>query len=243
MKRIFRIDLGGYGGELTIGTVSSKFVEYWKGKMPGHFDDSYLSKPLINHLKALKWGDKNFDGLDQKSPKILEQDFQPPWNKIDDIEHLWGVYADCDLKVTEVSEIGGDDINNIEDFESNAALYSREAYFESEKPKKSSISNGDDFHPVLLVHNSEKGHFGSVFVEAENGQDFDPKKFSFGQCENNYFEIIDSCFYDYKKLEINTDWISTSEKNGYFAMVGYMNLRYHDKIEKYTEQYIKTNCL
>jgi hypothetical protein len=120
-------------------------------------------------------------------------------------------------------------------------LYSREAYFEADLPDKSNIGKEDDYQPVLLVHNSEKGNFGSVFVETENGKDFDPQEFAFGQCENNYFEIIDSFYYDGKKLAVNMDWVSTSEKNGFFVMVGYFNMRYHDKKEKYTKEYLKEN--
>ena len=105
-------------------------------------------------------------------------------------------------------------------------------------------SNEEDidknYSPVLLVHTSEKGNFGCVFVETLNGDNFEPEKFSYGVCENNYSEFIDKCFYVKKSLEIDTDFSdSSSSSSGDHAMVGYLDTTYHKPKEYYTDEYLE----
>ena len=47
-------------------------------------------------------------------------------------------------------------------------------------------------------------------------------------------EFIDTVWYDKKELETDYDYIDTTCK-GYYAGVGYMNTKWHDKGEKYIE--------
>jgi hypothetical protein len=246
MKRIFRIDIGNYGGELTIGSVTSDFVEYWKSKIEnGDFQTPGSSSKLISHLKGLEWGDE--EDIDAESPKLRNQEDQPPWSDVDDVEHLWGPYGDSTFKVTEVTGMKDDEKynrDNEQSFKPSGSIYVRETYFEEGLPEASEHLSQDEIDkyviPVLLVHPAEKGSFGCVFVETENGEEFDPQKFSFGICENNYFEVIDRFYYNRKELDIDTDWSST-RINGEHAMVGYFNMKYHDSEDKYTEGYLKEN--
>ena len=47
-KRIFRVDFGRYGGEVTVGRVSPEFVKYFIDKDEGD---------LIEYLQNLEWND------------------------------------------------------------------------------------------------------------------------------------------------------------------------------------------
>jgi hypothetical protein len=245
MKRIFRVDFGNYGGELVIGKVSDEFVKYWKDKIiNGQMNHPENSSKLVNHLRELEWGDEN---IDIESPKIKKGDHIPPWNEIDDFEHLWTPYADGGFTVTEVTGLTGDEKyteGSGEEFEPYGCIYSREVYLDDFSPQKFSNESQEDidknYSPVLLVHTSEKGNFGCVFVETLNGDNFEPEKFSYGVCENNYSEFIDKCFYVKKSLEIDTDFSdSSSSSSGDHAMVGYLDTTYHKPKEYYTDEYLE----
>lgn len=247
MNRVFRVNFGGYGGELVIGKVQSKFVEYWKQRiLNGEMNHPENSAGLVNHLRGLEWGDED---VDDQSPSLREEGVNPAWNEVDDIEHLWAAYADGGFTVAEVTGLEGDERHfggDAQPFEHQGSLYSREAYFYGDLPEASNHLSQKDieahFVPVLLVHTSEKGDFGCVFVETEDGADFDPKKFSFSICENNYCEIIDRCFYDRRECEAETGFSSTSSSvSGDHAMVGYFNAKYHDPRDRYTEDYLNQN--
>ena len=249
MKRVFKVSFGGYGGELVIGKVTDEFVAYWKDKIiNGDMSDPGNSSKLVNHLKALEYGDED-DDIDKQSPKTKKGDFDPPWSEIDDIEHLWAPYADGGFTVTEVTGLTSEERyfeNNGEEFEPNGCIYSREAYFDGELPEESNHISQEyinkNYAPVLLFHTAEKGDFGCIFIETENGEDFNPNKFSYSVCENNYFEMIDKCFYNKKLYPIDTGYSSSSSSmSGNHAMVGYFDMKYHDPRDKYTDEYLVKN--
>ena len=88
--------------------------------------------------------------------------------------------------------------------------------------------------------NSEPESTSRVPPLTENGKDFDPEKFSYSVCENNYFEFIDKCFYDKKSHQIDTDFSSSSGSiSGDHAMVGYLDITCHDPTDKYTDEYLE----
>ena len=60
----------------------------------------------MNHLRGLEWGDENVDG---HSPSLREEGVNPPWNEVDDLEHLWAAYADGGFTVAEVTGLEGDE--------------------------------------------------------------------------------------------------------------------------------------
>jgi hypothetical protein len=245
MKRVFRVDFGNYGGELVIGKVTDEFVEYWKDKIKnGQMTHSDNSSKLVNHLRGLEWDDEN---IDNESPRLKKGDHIPPWNEIDDFEHFWAPYADGGFTVTEVTGLTDEEKyteDSGEEFDPYGCIYSREAYFDGVLPEKSNNMSQEyidkNYVPVLLVHTAEKGDFGCIFVETENGEDFDAEKFSYSVCENNYCEFIDKCFYDKKPHQIDTDFgSSSSSTSGDHAMVGYLDITCHDPTDKYTDEYLE----
>jgi hypothetical protein len=91
--------------------------------------------------------------------------------------------------------------------------------------------------PVLVFHSGEKGGFASYFVETD-GEDFDPKKLAFSSVETNVSEIIENVYYDKVELEANYDYNDTNGK-GYYAQVGYMNPKFRDDPNQYTDEYLE----
>ena len=85
-KRLFRIDTGINGGELVIGTVNEAFVNHFLGEDEGD---------LIDALSNAEHDPEEYDG-----PEICE-DFCS-WSEVDDLEHLYGVYADTEWSWVEL---------------------------------------------------------------------------------------------------------------------------------------------
>ena len=223
-KRRFRIEAGRYGGELTVGTIESDFVDYWLSKSNDEAD-------LIEHINGLEWDEEVEDNL---APELTE-DFNA-WYEIDDIEHLNGPYADGDWTVSEVPSDGSDDYaydENERDLSEVSQLFSREAYHNDDVPDEVD----DDQVPVLVFHSSEKGSFGAWFVDTE-GEDFDPDKLRFSSCETNVADIVERVWYNKEELEQDFDH-SESVGKGYYASIGYMNKKWHDPCDTYTDEYLE----
>lgn len=221
-KRRFRIEAGRYGGELTIGEVSKEFVDYFIDKDEGD---------LIETVNSYEWDDEEMG--DKKAPKIKE-DFYA-WHECDDIEHLNNAYADGDWLVSEVPADGSDDYAYDENEKSVSPyhLYGREAYHNDED------SDEEELTPVLVFHSGEKGGFAVWFVETE-GEDFDPKKLAYSSVETNVSELVENVWYNKIALDPEYDYNDTTGK-GYYAKVGYMNKKWHDKEEMYTHEYLVEN--
>ena len=221
-KRKFRIEAGRYGGELTIGEVNADFVDYWLEQ-----DDE---GELIDHLQKLEWGDEpEVEGI-----PLIKENFYA-WNECDDIEHVNSAYADSRFIITEVPADGSDDYlyHNYEDevVLDPHQLHGREAYVDNSKP-----DDLTDYKPVLVFHSAEKGSFGVWFVETD-GEDIDMDEFAYTLVETPYWEQIENVYYKKEELEIDYDYAESTGK-GYHAMVGYMNMKWHDPFSKYTEEYL-----
>ncbi len=216
-KRIFRIEAGRYGGETVIGEVDKEFVEKFIDEGEGE---------LIEHLTSTD--DMDFEGILPKKDYYM-------W-ECDDIEHINSAYADSGFVVTEVTneESKFDYSESETDFEPVGNLYSREAYSQDEMPDDEDIKDDDDYVPVINFHSGEKGNFGCWFVETD-GEPFDKYKFTYGIVETNMGEFIDSAYYDGEELETDYDYAESMGK-GYYASVGYMNKKWHDSYDKYTEK-------
>ena len=223
-KRIFRIEAGRYGGETVIGKVDSEFVDYFLA-----IDKSERQEAIIEHVTSYDWD----DGQPDADAPIPKEDYYM-W-ECDDIEHINSAYADSGFFVTEVTnEEGKYDYSEIETpLEAVQQLYGREAYSMGTLPDDEDIQDDDNYVPTLAFHSGEKGGFGCWFVET-NGEPFDKYKFTYGIVETDMGEFIDSVWYDKKELEIDYDFNDTTGK-GYYAGVGYMNTKWHDKGEKYIE--------
>tara|TARA_R110001606_G_scaffold301658_1_gene449233 strand:+ start:244 stop:1176 length:933 start_codon:yes stop_codon:yes gene_type:complete len=216
-KRIFRIEAGRYGGETVIGQVDKEFVEKFIDEGEGE---------LIEHLTSTD--DMDFEGMLPKKDYYM-------W-ECDDIEHINSAYGDSGFFVTEVTneESKYDYSESETEFEPVSCLYGREAYSQDEMPDDEDIKDGDNYVPVINFHSGEKGNFGCWFVETD-GEPFDKYKFTYGIVETNMGEFIDSAWYDEKELETEYDYAESMGK-GYYASVGYMNKKWHDNREKYSEE-------
>jgi len=227
-KRRFRIDTGRYGGELVIGKINADFVEFMR---------DYDESDLIDTVTGYEWEDEEMGIADAPKPK----DEFYAWFECDDIEHLNNAYADGDWVYTEVPADGSDDFAYDDEVSFEAYhLYGREAYHDDELPEPSDYLSEEDIEnmfPVLVFHSGEKGGFASYFVETD-GEDFNPKKLAFSSVETNISEIIENVYYDKEELDANYDYNDTNGK-GYYASVGYMNPKYRDNPEQYTQEYLE----
>ena len=213
-KRRFRIEGGKYGGELTIGKISPEFFDYWKEK-----DEGDLIDFIVNQ---------------EDYPESPQLDGE--WYEVDDIEHVYGCYADAIFHVTEVPIDGSDD----DRFDSDCLniepdwLYGREAYHDNDLTEQNDENN---FSAILIVHTGEKGDLGSWFVETdENG--FNPKKLLVSVLETNFGEIIEDVWYGKEKLE--NDGMHGTDGKSTRAEVGWIDLkRGHDNKNVYTDKYLE----
>ena len=237
-KRYFKIYTGRYGGELTVGTISKEFVEYWQPKL----EDG--DSELIETLQRYEYEDDDMGDPDSPIPK---EDYNA-WHDCDDLEHVTGPFSDNQYSWVEVKlhtdavysdglvqwkegkehgyevqmyeEIG--DESDVHDY--NVYVYGREAY-------TNNIDECVEPIPVLQFFSSEKGNFGEVVVET-NGEDFDPEKLQIGVVETDLATIIEQYWYDRKPLQVDFNYSDTYGK-GYYATVGFMNPAWHDTSDLY----------
>jgi len=215
-KRLFRIDTGINGGELVIGTVNEAFVNHFLGEDEGD---------LIDALSNAEHDPEEYDG-----PEICE-DFYT-WSEVDDLEHLYGVYADTEWSWVELpagtKEGSRDSMEN--EYEGEVFeplhLHDREAYHEDHPDD----GEKHDVVPCLLYHTGEKGGMGCWFVETD-GEDFDPSKFCYSTVATNVAEIVDQAWYDKEEIECDQSWCDTRSK-GDWMRVGYFNKDWHDTREQ-----------
>lgn len=226
-KRLFRIDGSRWGGEFVVGKVTEEFVDYWYDR----------EDELCEHVWGLEFGDDE-EGVDPDSPPIIEDmENYNAWYELDDFEHNSNCIIGDEFTVTEVTGKTPDDMEAWEYSEDHVEflpnhLYSREIYFEAKDdvPEKERI-------PAIIFHSSEKGSFGSWFVET-NGEDFDPSKVAVVVMETEMGEFIEELYYDKQSIECNYDYCDSRGK-GTFAKVGYMNKSYYDSQDKITEKFLK----
>ena len=217
-KRLFRIDIGIYGGELTIGQVNEDFVK--------HFVDKPEDE-LIEFMDGWSAGDAD---KDIPVPVVDECEYYD----INDIEWLSGSVGETEWSFVELpadvepgTRESMDKEHEGEEFEPHH-LYDREAYFDDNDEAKEKYPD-DKVVPVLMYYATEKGSMGCWFVETD-GEDFDPNKVAYSTVCTNIQEVLDTVWYDKKELWEQDEWKSTNGK-GLYASVGWMNLDWHDTKE------------
>jgi len=216
-NRLFRIDIGIWGGELTIGQVNEDFVK--------HFIDKDENE-LIDYMSDWSCGD-----ADEDIPGPVTEECE--YYDINDIEWIDGSCGNTEWSFVELpidvepgTRESMDNEREGEKFEAYH-LYDREAYFADNDDDKENYPG--KVVPVLMYYATEKGSMGCWFVETE-GEDFDPKKVAYSTVCTNIEEMLDSVWYDKEELEEQNEWKSTNGK-GLYASVGWMNLDWHDTIE------------
>jgi len=219
-KRLFRIDTGINGGELVIGTVTEDFVKYIQELMEDEGEAECMEA-----LENAEHDESYYEG-----PVICE-DFCS-WSEVDDLEHLYGVYAGTEWSWVElpVGTKPGSRDSMENEYEGEVFeplhLHDREAYHEEDDSAKDEY----DVVPCMLYHTCEKGGMGCWFVETD-GEDFDPSKFCYSTVATNVAEIVDQAWYDKEEIECDQSWCDTRSK-GDWMRVGYFNKDWHDTREQ-----------
>ena len=211
MTKLYRIDSYGYGGEVTVGTVSPEFVEYWKDKN---------ENDLLSHVMAREFGDlDNIDDedFDKNSPELPKDTC---WHEIDDVAHSNGAYEDSNFLITEVETSDDDEENaTTKKLEMNSLGFERGCTLEE---------NQDGYIPVLIVHSSEKGSFESWILETDT--EFNPDRLAFTVSETNICNVVESAYYD--KEELEPLYLGDTTGKSMNAHVGYINPEWQDEIDQ-----------
>lgn len=225
---IYNLYAERYGGELVLGTVNESFVEHWIDRVSDDGDSE-----LVEYLTDWDLEDLPEDALEDpdSDPRPTEHFEAGCWHDIDDLEHLSSAFADADIRVVPVDAEGNEDDDNsfYVPMQNLYSMYSREAYIESETPDWDDV-NKDDYVPVLSFLSSEKGGFWNARLELD--EPFDQKLLSVGNIESHLCELNEALFYNKEPVEFDFDYADTTGK-GYYAAVGYMNTKWHDKQEQY----------
>ena len=242
-KRFFKIELGGYGGELIVGKASEEFVEYWL--------DEDRKENLMEHMHGMNDmimyeddDDMEVDGFDSDSPEVYEGSGNREYWEFDDIEHETMVSYDyTQYTVTEINvdpraeykdgELSWSDAatkkrnfdwgsklyTEIDDtakqFDMENCVVTRELYINDSKEDVA------DPVPVIMMYDSQKGVFGHLYVMT-NGEDFDPKKLTYVALDNTMSSNAETFYYDKVGLTVDHNELSTWGK-GFFANVGYIS--------------------
>lgn len=191
-KRCFKVTLSGYGGHVSIGSVSQEFYDYWKS-------DEDTVQELVDHIQG--------NDEDVNSPPMRHTG-NIPISECNDIASVSGVYFDNGFWVTEIDSSLDDNEGVFHDF--SLRVDSREVYLDSEI---GSI-------PAIIWHHAQKGNFGVIFVETD-GEDFNPDLLGVSVLETDMGDIVESIWYNKKKCEVDTDHINVWD-NGLYSQVGYI---------------------
>jgi len=217
MGKKYYIRGSNYGGEMTIGTITPEFVNYWQGR-----DED----ELIEHLQALEAGEEADDeeGFDPDSPSILPEDeWYNSWYEIDDIHHQTASNG-LELMAFELDDDNEIDWDNRIDFDPHQ-LYSRECYTQEEPAEDHADDNSV---PVLMFYSSEKGDFGGWIVELTDDEEFDPNLVAVSVVETDHGEMVERLWYNKEEIEQDYDFVDSRGK-GYYASVAWFNKRWEDK--------------
>ena len=234
-KYNYNLSLGGYGGELVIGKTNHHFVEYWLANREDTESDNDLVEYLVDYDQDW-YEDLPEDALvdpDQSpNPNTEDRTYEPgAWHEFDDFEHVNGVYSDNTIQLVPIDENGNEDLDNAIDIDlSNVyTMYSRECYTDGTSGLNNSSEN---YVPSVSFFSAEKGGFGDIALSLD--EPFDVNKFAVACVETNLATIVEAYYYNGEELDINWDNVSTTGK-GYYAEVGYLNTKWHDNKQSYTE--------
>jgi len=223
----------GYGGELVIGKSNEAFVRYWQDRVEDDGDSDLID--------ALTDWDQEFDlpedALEDPdgmpSPMPVGEEWEPGhWHDLNDVEQISSTFADSWCQVVPVLEDDTEDDENAFDIDLKDlyCMYSREAYHDTEEPDWDSVE--EEYIPVVTFFSSEKGQFWNVQLELD--EPFDKELLAVSNIETNMAELTTGLYYDGKELDLEYDYYDTTGK-GYYAGVGWMCTKWHDKEEFYSE--------
>lgn len=206
----YRVSAVGYGAELTIGTVRSRFVKYW-----GPILDEDGDTELVEHL------------LDDEEDRVTEIDpvtgYQGEWFELNDLEGTYTITTDSRLMIQQVDEDDNDlDTDEIVvDLDEVFQMHCRECYMQNH----GDVDDEDSYEPVLMMTSNEKGCFWTANLELE--QPIDVRLFGMGILECNVGEFVETLYYNGEIVDFDHDQLSTRGKS-YSATVGWLNPEYHN---------------
>jgi len=232
-KRRFRIDSGRYGGEVVLGEVNPNFVRHYSRQEEEEIIEAVLNTDDWAEEEYCDPYDALVDPNTPPTPHLKPDGDYYMWEN-DEYEHINNAYADSGFIVYEVPANGDDDWDDEKEiYEGNGQfVYSREGgYLSPDEPTED--QNPEDYVSTLLFHSAEKGSYASWFVDTD-GEDFDQYKLGFGQCETDVGEFIDRVYYNKIELQDNYDQCESTGK-GYYAVVGWLNKKWHDSYAKYNK--------
>jgi len=233
-KHRYRIEGGRYGGELVLGEVNPAFASYYADKREDLVDAVLEAEDYEPNEEENS--DALLDPEGPPHPALPGEDFYM-WEN-DEFEHLNSPYSDGGFTVYEVPADGSDDWDHENEVYEGEGIfvYGREGgYFNTDDEPEvlnEEDADGNKYVPVLAFHSSEKGSFGSWFVDTD--EPFDEFKLGYGVVETNLAEFVDAVYYDKVELDCDYDYNDTTGKS-YDAEVGWLNTKWHDSQENIYE--------
>ena len=233
-KHRYRIEGGRYGGELVLGEVNPAFASYYADKREDVVDAVLEAEDYDPNEEENS--DALLDPQGPPHPALPGEDFYM-WEN-DEFEHLNSPYSDGGFTVYEVPADGSDDWDHENEVYEGEGIfvYGREGgYFNTDDEPEvlnEEDADGNKYVPVLAFHSSEKGSFGSWFVDTD--EPFDEFKLGYGVVETNLAEFVDAVYYDKVELDCDYDYNDTTGKS-YDAEVGWLNTKWHDSQENINE--------
>ena len=233
-KHRYRIEGGRYGGELVLGEVNPVFASYYADKREDLVDAVLEEEDYEPNEEENS--DALLDPEGPPHPALPGEDFYM-WEN-DEFEHLNSPYSDGGFTVYEVPADGSDDWDHENEVYEGEGIfvYGREGgYFNTDDEPEvlnEEDADGNKYVPVLAFHSSEKGSFGSWFVDTD--EPFDEFKLGYGVVETNLAEFVDAVYYDKVELDCDYEYNDTTGKS-YDAEVGWLNTKWHDSQENINE--------
>ena len=233
-KHRYRIEGGRYGGELVLGEVNPVFASYYADKREDLVDAVLEEEDYEPNEEENS--DALLDPEGPPDPALPGEDFYM-WEN-DEFEHLNSPYSDGGFTVYEVPADGSDDWDHENEVYEGEGIfvYGREGgYFNTDDEPEvlnEEDADGNKYVPVLAFHSSEKGSFGSWFVDTD--EPFDEFKLGYGVVETNLAEFVDAVYYDKVELDCDYEYNDTTGKS-YDAEVGWLNTKWHDSQENINE--------
>ena len=72
---------------------------------------------------------------------------------------------------------------------------------------------------------------------------YDPSKLAYSQIETSLGTFIERLWYDKEELIKDDEYLGDFTPKGENSNIGWINMKYWDSVEKYTDQYIDDNKL
>ena len=192
-KNIIKINIGGYGGEFVLGTITKEQHDYWKAQQNDKLEDYALD--AFDYVK------------ENKTPEDMDFLEQEGWHECDNIAHNYG----CDMESAWIEITLPDDSSSTYD---NA--YELRDMFENKKLNHLQYSPYDEMirevgqcytsdetsYPqpeghYFTAYSSEKGQFIYTEFELPEHHVFDESRLVFFSTDIDGNEFLESIAYIY----------------------------------------------